>query len=194
MLKMPIEHLAARQVTLLEASSAHVHLALMSILDDCDTLDVRTELAVNRTERVRDGPAGNRMLATDLTNFGHDLTSISYKSATTIPQVVPQCAKKRTRYLPKAQMPPTPPRDRRWCSFRPSPNSKSHGQKAREDVRGPRSNACPTRSQASLRRVRRPRPSGRHVRRGTMLNCLRASGSDIRSRSPRHVGPRLHTL
>ena len=63
--------LAAGEVALLQAARADIHLALMAILHDGDTLDVRTELAVDRAEGVGDGTTGNGMLPADLTNLGH---------------------------------------------------------------------------------------------------------------------------
>ena len=72
--------LAASQVTLLEATRADVHLLLFSIHHDGDALDVRLELAVDRTERVGNGTAGDRVLTADLTNFGHDKTSIGIET------------------------------------------------------------------------------------------------------------------
>jgi hypothetical protein len=72
--------LATSEVTLLETTGADVHLLLFSIHHDGDALDVRLELAVNRTERVGNGTASDRVLTADLTNFGHDKTSIGIET------------------------------------------------------------------------------------------------------------------
>jgi len=64
--------LAAGDVALLEAARADVHLTLVTIHDNGNTLDVGTELAVDGTERVGDRTASDRVLAADLTNLGHD--------------------------------------------------------------------------------------------------------------------------
>ena len=68
--------LAAREIALFQTTGADVHLALATILHDGDTLDVGTELAVDRAERVGDGTSGYGVLAANLTDFGHDRTSI----------------------------------------------------------------------------------------------------------------------
>ena len=73
--------LAACQVALLQATGADVHLALVSVLYDGDALNIGTELAVDRAERVGNRTTGNRMLAADLTNLGHDKTSNGGASA-----------------------------------------------------------------------------------------------------------------
>ena len=67
-----IPKLAASDVALLQAAGADVHLLLMTVYHNRDPLDVGTELAVNRAERVGNGTTGNGMLAADLTNLGHD--------------------------------------------------------------------------------------------------------------------------
>lgn len=63
---------AAGDVSLLEAARAHVCLALVAIDDDSYTLDIGTELAVHRAERVCNGTTSNGMLTAELTNLGHN--------------------------------------------------------------------------------------------------------------------------
>lgn len=71
-LRFALSRLATSDVALLQAPRAHVHLALVAIHDHGDALDVWTELAIYRAERVCNGTTGNGMLAADLTNFRHD--------------------------------------------------------------------------------------------------------------------------
>ena len=80
-MQVPARSLAASEVALLEATGADVHLALVAILDDGDALDVGTELAVDRTERVGNRTPGNGVLAANLTYLGHDKTSTGGASA-----------------------------------------------------------------------------------------------------------------
>ena len=65
-------YLGARDLAGLEAGGADVHLAAMTVDDDVDTLDVRTELAVGDAVRVADGTAGDGVLTADFANFGHN--------------------------------------------------------------------------------------------------------------------------
>ena len=71
--------LAPGNVALLEATGADVHLTLVAILYDRNTLDVRTELAVNRAERVGNRATGNGMLAANLTYLGHDYSNLQWR-------------------------------------------------------------------------------------------------------------------
>lgn len=65
-------YLGARDLAGLEAGGADVHLATMTVDDDVDALDVRTELAVGDAVRVADGTAGDGVLTADFANFGHN--------------------------------------------------------------------------------------------------------------------------
>ena len=61
----------ASEVALLEATGANVHLALLTILHDGDTLDVGTEPAVGHLVGVADGTTGHRVLAANFTYLRH---------------------------------------------------------------------------------------------------------------------------
>ena len=78
-LRFACKRLAARDVALFEATGANVHFALVAILYDRNTLNVGTELTVDRAERVRNGATGNGVLTAYLTYLGHDYSNLQWR-------------------------------------------------------------------------------------------------------------------
>ena len=87
---MPFSGLGAVELAALQALGAHVHLATVPVDHDVDPLDVGGEHAVHGAVGVADGAAGNGVLAADLTNLGHETTSVLQgRAAPATTQAVP---------------------------------------------------------------------------------------------------------
>lgn len=95
----------ASEVALLEATGANVHLALLTILHDGDTLDVGTELTIGNTVGVANRTASYRVLTADLANLRHvdssvtraPLRALISNSCPTIPRTL-QAARKNAQH------------------------------------------------------------------------------------------------